>query len=128
MQKVLTTVAFGAAAMFAASGAFAQSGTVAKAVGGYSFEDAAKEAPGTKNFHTAVGGMKVLGSRRFLCRVLEAVTTDRLGHGPGLRERARGREHCRRTECDGCKYFLHAIPPVPLRVPPSWHRRWNTRG
>ena len=55
MQRLLTTVAFGAAAMFAASGAFAQSGTVGKAVGGYSFEDAAKEAPGTKNFHSADG-------------------------------------------------------------------------
>jgi simple sugar transport system substrate-binding protein len=30
------------------SGAFAQSGAISKAVGGYSFEDAAKEAPGTK--------------------------------------------------------------------------------
>ena len=34
---------------------FAQSGSVAKAVGGYSFEDAAKEAPGTKNFHSNDG-------------------------------------------------------------------------
>ena len=30
-------------------------GSVEKAVGGYSFEDAAKEAPGTKNFHSADG-------------------------------------------------------------------------
>ena len=30
-------------------------GTIAKAVGGYSFEDAAKEAPGTKDFHSADG-------------------------------------------------------------------------
>ena len=35
--------------------AFAQSGTLGKAVGGYSFEDAAKEAPTTKNFHSADG-------------------------------------------------------------------------
>jgi simple sugar transport system substrate-binding protein len=55
MQKVLTTLALGAAATFAASGAYAQSGSVAKAVGGYTFEDAAKEAPGTKNFHSADG-------------------------------------------------------------------------
>lgn len=55
MQKVLTTLALGAAAAFAASGAYAQSGSVAKAVGGYSFEDAAKEAPGTKDFHSADG-------------------------------------------------------------------------
>ena len=34
---------------------FAQSGSVEKAVGGYSFEDAAKEAAGTKDFHSADG-------------------------------------------------------------------------
>jgi simple sugar transport system substrate-binding protein len=39
----------------AASGAFAQSGGVDKAVGGYSFEEAAKEADGTKNFHSDDG-------------------------------------------------------------------------
>src|SRR5262245_25610382 len=33
----------------------AQSGSVDKAVGGYSFEDAAKEAEGTKNFHSNDG-------------------------------------------------------------------------
>ncbi len=56
MKKLLTTLALGAAATaLAASGALAQSGSVAKAVGGYSFEDAAKEAPGTKNFHSNDG-------------------------------------------------------------------------
>src|SRR4029453_4199050 len=35
--------------------AFAQSGGVEKAVGGYNFEDAAKEAAGTKDFHSADG-------------------------------------------------------------------------
>ena len=55
MQKFLATLALGSAAVLAASGAYAQSGGVAKAVGGYSFEDAAKEAPGTKNFHSADG-------------------------------------------------------------------------
>ena len=55
MQKVLTTLALGAAACFAASGALAQSGSVASAVGGYSFDDAAKEAEGTKNFHSNDG-------------------------------------------------------------------------
>lgn len=56
MQKLLTTLALGAAATaLVASGAMAQSGSVAKAVGGYSFEDAAKEAPGTKNFHSNDG-------------------------------------------------------------------------
>ena len=55
MKRILTTLALGTAAAFAASGAFAQSGTITKAVGGYTFEDAAKEAPGTKNFHSADG-------------------------------------------------------------------------
>ena len=55
MQKVLTTLALGAAAAFAASGALAQSGSIAKAVSGYTWDEAAKEAPGTKNFHSADG-------------------------------------------------------------------------
>ncbi len=55
MHRALTTLALGTAAVFAASGAFAQSGSVAKAVGGYSFDDAAKEADGTKNFHSNDG-------------------------------------------------------------------------
>ena len=38
-----------------ASQAFAQSGSVEQAVGGYTFEDAAKESPETKNFHSADG-------------------------------------------------------------------------
>jgi simple sugar transport system substrate-binding protein len=38
-----------------ATGALAQSGSISKAVGGYSFDEAAKEAPGTKNFHSADG-------------------------------------------------------------------------
>jgi len=55
MHRALKTLALGTAAVFAASGAFAQSGSVAKAVGGYSFDDAAKEAEGTKNFHSNDG-------------------------------------------------------------------------
>lgn len=56
MRKILTTLALStAAAALLATGAFAQSGSVAKAVGGYSFEDAAKEAPETKNFHSNDG-------------------------------------------------------------------------
>jgi simple sugar transport system substrate-binding protein len=38
-----------------ATGAWAQSGSVAKAVAGYSFDEAAQEAPGTKNFNSADG-------------------------------------------------------------------------
>ena len=33
----------------------AQSGALSKAVGGYTFEDAAKEAPGTKDFNCKDG-------------------------------------------------------------------------
>jgi simple sugar transport system substrate-binding protein len=44
-----------AAVAFGAPQAFAQSGAVAKAVGGYSFDEAAAEAPGTKDFHSADG-------------------------------------------------------------------------
>ena len=36
-------------------GAAQDTGTITKAVGGYTFEDAAKEAEGTKNFHSADG-------------------------------------------------------------------------
>src|SRR6185436_6306360 len=45
----------GTAAAFVATGAYAQSGSVAKAVGGYTFDDAAKEAAGTKDFHSKDG-------------------------------------------------------------------------
>jgi simple sugar transport system substrate-binding protein len=49
-------MALGAAAAFVVSGAYAaDTGTIAKAVGGYTFEDAAKEAPTTKDFHSKDG-------------------------------------------------------------------------
>ena len=54
MRKLLASASIGAMAVLSA-GAYAQEGTVAKAVGGYTFEDAAKEAPGTKDFHSADG-------------------------------------------------------------------------
>jgi len=55
MKHLMATI--GACALIAgsASAALAQSGSVASAVGGYSFTDAAKEAPGTKNFHSNDG-------------------------------------------------------------------------
>ncbi len=54
MKKLM--IAAGVAAALALGGnAFAQSGTLGKAVGGYSFDDAAKEAPTTKTFHGANG-------------------------------------------------------------------------
>jgi simple sugar transport system substrate-binding protein len=56
MQKLLVSVSALSLAALLSGGAIAQeSGTVSKAVGGYSFEDAAKEAEGTKNFHSADG-------------------------------------------------------------------------
>ena len=55
-MRLLNSLAAGAAmALVSAPLAFAQSGSVDKAVGGYSFGDAAKEAPGTKDFHSADG-------------------------------------------------------------------------
>src|SRR5215469_5776630 len=47
MRKVLGFAVLATACLWG-SGAFAQSGAINKAVGGYSFEDAAKEAPTTK--------------------------------------------------------------------------------
>jgi simple sugar transport system substrate-binding protein len=56
MRNTLKTAAFGfAAATLMVGGAYAQSGSVGNAVGGYSFEDAAKDAPDTKNFHSNDG-------------------------------------------------------------------------
>ena len=51
MKHLTIAAAVAAALAFGTSGAFAQSGTLSKAVGGYSFDDAAKESPATKNFH-----------------------------------------------------------------------------
>jgi simple sugar transport system substrate-binding protein len=55
MIRAFPLAACAAAATFGAACAYAQSGSVDKAVGGYSFEDAAKEAEGTKDFHSADG-------------------------------------------------------------------------
>ncbi len=66
MKHLALVAAVAAACAFGAAGAHAQSGTISKAVGGYSFDDAAKEAPTTKKngrkltfaivTHTAGGG------------------------------------------------------------------------
>src|SRR5687768_12319167 len=55
MRKLLASASIGAMAALLPAGAYAQEGTVAKAVGGYTFEEAAKENPETKNFHSADG-------------------------------------------------------------------------
>ena len=55
MRRTVPLAACAAALLLGVSHAFAQSGSVEKAVGGYSFEEAAKEAPGTKDFHSADG-------------------------------------------------------------------------
>ena len=55
MRRVLFYAASAAILSLGVSHAFAQSGGVEKAVGGYNFEEAAKEAPGTKDFHSADG-------------------------------------------------------------------------
>jgi simple sugar transport system substrate-binding protein len=56
MRKLFVSVSAFSLAVLLSGGASAQeAGTVSKAVGGYSFEDAAKEAEGTKNFHSPDG-------------------------------------------------------------------------
>jgi len=55
MNRLWSTLLFGFAAALVTTGAWAQSGSVESAVGGYSFDDAAKEAPDTKNFHSNDG-------------------------------------------------------------------------
>ena len=55
MRKLLASASVAAMAALLSAGAYAQEGTVAKAVGGYTFEEAAKEAPETKDFHSADG-------------------------------------------------------------------------
>src|SRR5882672_8670735 len=56
MLKLISRIALATGALALACGAAqAQSGALAKAVGGYSFGDAAKESPTTKSFHSADG-------------------------------------------------------------------------
>ena len=55
MGKSIPLAAAAAALCLGVTGAQAQTGTINKAVGGYTFEDAAKENPDTKNFHSADG-------------------------------------------------------------------------
>ncbi|TGV95944.1 sugar ABC transporter substrate-binding protein, partial [Mesorhizobium sp. M2D.F.Ca.ET.145.01.1.1] len=53
MRRTFPLAACAGALLLGVPSAFAQSGGVQKAVGGYSFEEAAKEAPTTKDFHSA---------------------------------------------------------------------------
>ena len=55
MIRIIPLAACAAAVSLARPHAFAQSGSVEKAVGGYSFDEAAAEAAGTKDFHSADG-------------------------------------------------------------------------
>ena len=55
MRRAYLLAASAAALSLGATAAWAQSGSVEKAVGGYSFDEAAAEAPGTKDFHSADG-------------------------------------------------------------------------
>jgi simple sugar transport system substrate-binding protein len=55
MKRIFLLTACTAALSLGISYANAQSGSVEKAVGGYNFEEAAKEAPGTKDFHSSDG-------------------------------------------------------------------------
>jgi simple sugar transport system substrate-binding protein len=49
------TALLGSVSLLCTTAAFAQNGTLSKAVGGYTFEEAAKEAPATKDFHSKKG-------------------------------------------------------------------------
>jgi simple sugar transport system substrate-binding protein len=56
MRRILASIGVTALAGLTVAGVYAQgAGTISKAVGGYSFDDAAKEADATKNFHSADG-------------------------------------------------------------------------
>jgi simple sugar transport system substrate-binding protein len=55
MKHTVSRLALAAAFSIGASAALAQSGGVDQAVGGYTWEEAAKEAPETKDFHSADG-------------------------------------------------------------------------
>ena len=55
MRKLLLGASALALAFGSSGAAWAQSGALSKAVGGYSFEDAVKEAPGTKDHNSADG-------------------------------------------------------------------------
>jgi simple sugar transport system substrate-binding protein len=55
MIRIIPLAACAAAISFGVPHAFAQSGSVEKAVGGYTFDEAAAEAAGTKDFHSADG-------------------------------------------------------------------------
>ena len=55
MKHLLLAAASAAVLSLGATGAFAQSGALDKAVGGYTFEDAAKESPDTKKFNSDDG-------------------------------------------------------------------------
>ncbi len=55
LRKAQAVTAVAAGALMFTSHAFAQSGTLERAVGGYSFEEAAQESPDTKNFHSNDG-------------------------------------------------------------------------
>src|SRR4051794_15431549 len=56
MRRIIASIGASAVAALTVAGVYAQgSGTISKAVGGYSFADAAKEGDATKNFHSADG-------------------------------------------------------------------------
>jgi simple sugar transport system substrate-binding protein len=55
MKHFCSLAAFSAALCLSASGALAQTGALERAVGGYTFEEASKEAPETKDFNNKDG-------------------------------------------------------------------------
>ena len=55
MKSLMIAAGLAAGVSFVAAPALAQTGVLSKAVGGYTFEDAAKEAPATKGFNSKDG-------------------------------------------------------------------------
>ncbi|MEJ1161601.1 substrate-binding domain-containing protein [Prosthecomicrobium sp. N25] len=55
MKSIVGAAALVAGVAFVSAPAFAQQGVLSKAVGGYTFEEAAKEGPNTKNFNSKDG-------------------------------------------------------------------------
>ena len=80
MKKYVGSVsAIALALMISGSASSQDTGTVSKAVGGYSFEDAAKEAPGTKDFHSADGQLTfaIVTQRRATASSIRSMSAQR---------------------------------------------------
>ena len=91
MCSKLSLLAAASISLFA-TGALAQSGSVSKAVGGYSFEDGAKEAAETKNFNSKDGQLTfAIVTHTAGNGFFDAIITDRWGCRIGAKISESGR-------------------------------------